>query len=86
VIVSDRYRWPIRAGYFTDRQTSTAADGRPPRFNGATVGMGFGVGPLLMDVAFVYERGDWVDTNDFDQSLRTRRVLLSLIYRDLVRR
>jgi hypothetical protein len=79
-------RWPIRAGYFSDRQTYRDASGSSPRFNGATVGLGMGVGPLLLDVAFVYESGDYVDSSQFQQSLTSRRVLVSLIYRDLVRR
>ena len=42
-----------------------------------------GVGPLLLDVAFVYETGDYVDPSRFQQSLTARRVLISLIYRHL---
>ena len=44
-----------------------------------------GVGPLMLDVAFVYETGDYVDANVFQQSLDARRVLVSLIYRHLGR-
>ena len=86
VIIGDRIRWPVRAGYFSDRQTYRDATGSSPRFNGATVGLGVGVGPLLLDVAFVYELGDYIDPSLFEQSLTARRVLISLIYRDLVRR
>jgi len=86
VMIHDRVRWPIRAGYFTNRQTFPAADGKSPRFNGGTLGLGMGVGPLLLDVAFVYETGDWVDPNLFQQSLTARRVLVSMIYRHLGRR
>lgn len=86
VLIGDHIRWPIRAGYFSDRQTTRDAAGNSPRFNGATVGMGVGVGPLLLDVAFVYELGDYIDPSLFEQSLTARRVLVSLIYRDLVRR
>ena len=86
VLIGDRVRWPIRAGYFSDRQTYRDATGSSPRFNGATVGLGVGVGPLLLDVAFVYESGDYVDSSQFQQSLTSRRVLVSLIYRDLVHR
>jgi hypothetical protein len=84
-------RWPIRAGYFRNRQTfpeqtlPASGGGSPsaPWFNGGTLGLGMGVGPLLLDVAFVYETGDWVDPSGFQQSLSNRRVLLSLIYRHL---
>ena len=86
VVIRDRVRWPIRAGYFSDRQTHRDAEGDSPRFNGATLGMGMGVGPLLLDVAFVYETGDYVDPSVFQQSLTARRVLVSLIYRHLGRR
>jgi long-subunit fatty acid transport protein len=83
VLIHDRVRWPVRAGYFSNRQTNRDATGNAPRFNGATVGLGMGVGPLLLDVAFVYEVGDYVDPSLFQQSLRARRVLVSLIYRHL---
>jgi long-subunit fatty acid transport protein len=86
VLIGEQVRWPIRAGYFSDRQTNRDVTGHAPRFNGGTVGMGMGVGPLLLDVAFVYEVGDYVDPSLFEQSLTARRVLVSLIYRDLVRR
>jgi long-chain fatty acid transport protein len=85
VLIHDRVRWPIRAGYFTNRQTFPDADGGSPWFNAATLGLGMGVGPLLLDVAFVYERGDYVDPNLFQVSLTARRVLVSLIYRHLGR-
>ena len=83
VLIHDRVRWPIRAGYFTTRQTVPAADGESPWFDSATLGLGMGVGPLLLDVAFVYETGDYVDTSLFQQSKTARRVLVSLIYRHL---
>lgn len=86
VLIGEHARWPIRAGYFSDRQTYRDATGSSPRFNGATLGMGVGVGPLLLDVAFVYESGEYVDSSRFEQSITSRRVLVSLIYRDLVRR
>lgn len=85
VLIHDRVRWPIRAGYFTNRQTFPAADGASPWFNSATLGLGMGVGPLMLDVAFVYETGDYVDESLFEQSLTARRVLVSLIYRHLGR-
>ena len=85
VLIHDRVRWPIRAGYFSNRQTFPAADAASPWFNGATLGLGMGVGPLMLDVAFVYETGDYVDPSLFQQSLNARRVLVSLIYRHLGR-
>jgi hypothetical protein len=83
VLIHDRVRWPIRAGYFTNRQLFTAENGASPWFNSVTLGLGMGVGPLLLDVAFVYETGEYVDPSLFPQSLTGRRVLVSLIYRHL---
>jgi long-subunit fatty acid transport protein len=85
VLIHDRVRWPLRAGYFSNRQTFSAGDGESPWLNGATLGLGMGVGPLMLDVAFVYETGEYVDPNAFQQSLDARRVLVSLIYRHLGR-
>ena len=95
VIIGDRVRWPIRAGYFRDRQSTSAAIATgdageievvQPRFNGFTAGAGVGIGPLLLDVAFLHESGDYVDPSLFPQSFTSRRVLVSIIYRHLVRR
>jgi long-subunit fatty acid transport protein len=85
VLIHDRVRWPVRAGYFRNRQTFPASDGDSPWFNGATLGVGMGIGPLMLDVAFVYEAGDYVDQEVFLQSVDARRVLFSLIYRHLGR-
>jgi hypothetical protein len=85
VLIHDRVRWPVRAGYFRNRQTFLAEDGGSPWFIGGTLGLGMGVGPLLLDVAFVYETGEYVDPSHFPQSLTARRVLVSLIYRHLGR-
>lgn len=83
VLIRDRIRWPVRAGYFSNRQTFPALGGESPWVSGGTLGLGMGVGPLMLDVAFVYETGDYVDLNRFEQSLTARRVLISLIYRHL---
>ena len=83
VLIHGRIRWPVRGGYFSDRQTYRDAGGNSPRFDGATLGLGMGVGPLLLDVAFVYESGRYLDATLFEQSLTARRVLVSLIYRHL---
>jgi long-chain fatty acid transport protein len=93
VIIGDRARWPIRAGYFNDRQpnpgATATADGVKivaPRFNGFTLGAGIGVGPLLLDVAYLRESGEYVDPSLFPQTVTTQRYLVSIIYRHLVRR
>ena len=94
VIIGDRARWPVRAGYFSDRQTSPAAevDGSgavtivTQRFNGFTAGAGIGVGPILIDVAFLHESGDYLSPSLAPESVTSQRFLLSVIYRHLVRR
>jgi len=93
VIIGDRARWPIRAGYFNDRQAHpaavTTADGVKivaPRFNGFTAGAGIGVGPILLDVAYVRESsGEYVDPSLFPQTVTTQRYLFSIIYRHVRR-
>ena len=35
VLIGQSVRWPIRAGYFSDRLTYSDASGESPRFNGA---------------------------------------------------
>ena len=51
------------------------------RFNGFTVGAGIGVGPLLLDVAYLRESGEYVDPSLFPQTVTTQRFLVSIIYR-----
>jgi long-subunit fatty acid transport protein len=81
VFIRERFKWPVRAGYFSDRQILTAADGNAPRFNGVTVGAGVVIGPLLFDVAFLYESGDFTERNDSQTSIKARKLLASVIYR-----
>ena len=93
VIIGDRARWPIRAGYFNDRQTSPARRHHqtvgwrswPPGSTASPSGAGIGVGPMLIDVAYLRESGDYVDPSLFPQSVTTQRFLVSIIYRHLVR-
>jgi long-subunit fatty acid transport protein len=84
VILRERFKWPIRAGYFSDEQFFRAENGSAPNFNGYTLGAGVIVGPLLFDVAYVYETGKYTSL-DLDTptstSLKSHRVYASLIYR-----
>ncbi len=50
---------PLRAGYFNDRQITPVAEGEAPRFDGFTVGTGLILGPMLLDVAYVHEFGEY---------------------------
>ena len=95
VLIWGRVKLPLRAGYFNDRQITPNPTGDIPRFNGYTLGTGLLLGPLLVDVAYVHESGDYTvapDSGDFDlppdvtlspvrNVLKTDRVFASLIYR-----
>ena len=95
VLIWGRVKLPLRAGYYNDRQITPNPGGDIPRFNGFTLGTGLLLGPLLVDVAYVHESGDYTvaaDSGDFDlppdvtlapvrNVLKTDRVFASLIYR-----
>ena len=81
VVVGGPIKVPFRAGLFTDRQYFRNEAGRPPTFFGATLGTGIIVGPLLVDVAFVRETGDYLDRQGNEIDVRIRRFYVSLIYR-----
>ncbi|HEV8254772.1 MAG TPA: hypothetical protein VGQ78_08455 [Vicinamibacteria bacterium] len=82
VFIRERFKWPVRAGYFSDRQIVTDIEGRAPRYNGVTVGAGVVIGPLLFDIAFLYESGDFIESNDSQTSIKARKFLASVIYRN----
>jgi hypothetical protein len=79
--------FPIRAGYFNDRQYFLAEDGSPPRFDGFTAGLGVIIGPILFDAAYTYERGSYLDVDGSGRRIRVKaqQVFLSLIYRHVRR-
>jgi long-subunit fatty acid transport protein len=95
VLIWGRVKLPLRAGYFNDRQITPNPTGDIPRFNGYTLGTGLLLGPLLVDVAYVHESGDYSvapDAAGFEPPpgvtlapvrnvLKTDRVFASLIYR-----
>jgi long-subunit fatty acid transport protein len=90
VLLFNRFQWPLRAGYFSDGQFFRAANGSAPRFNGASVGTGIIVGPVLLDVAYNFESGKYsdsaVDPNTGlvslqDASRTFHRFFVSIIYR-----
>jgi long-subunit fatty acid transport protein len=86
VVLFRRLKWPLRAGYFSDRQFFRIADGRAPRFNGGSVGTGVIVGPLLLDAAYSAEWGSYSEI-DPESGARIRtsrtfhRLFVSIIYR-----
>jgi long-subunit fatty acid transport protein len=94
VFIASRFKLPLRAGYFNDQQIERASDGSSPRFNGFTAGIGIILGPILFDVAYLYESGSFTETVVTDAtadvpsmttqrstSLKTERFFVSLIYR-----
>lgn len=92
VLITGRLRWPLRAGYFRDRQNfpaSTEIPGpgdptppstEPPTFRGVTAGIGVVFGKTLVDLAHIYEFGNHIGDRG---AVRTRahRTLVSVIYR-----
>ena len=89
VLILGALKVPLRSGYFLDRQIFRDVDGTSPTFKGYTVGLGLLVGPLLLDAAFLEERGSFVLGRDasadpvfeIKQTVKTRRILASIIYR-----
>jgi long-chain fatty acid transport protein len=79
VVIGRRLKWPLRAGYFNDRQFFLA-DGEAPRFNGFTAGVGMLVGPVLFDVAYLRESGSYTDL-ETRVDVKVQRVFASVIYR-----
>ncbi|HEX9189677.1 MAG TPA: hypothetical protein VGB87_21560, partial [Vicinamibacteria bacterium] len=93
VLIKGGLKIPLRAGYFNDRQIIPNPGGNTPRFNGFTAGTGLILGAVLLDVAYVYEFGDYlvsVDAASGDaaaagvtvrNTLTTNRLFASIIYR-----
>ncbi|HEY7410055.1 MAG TPA: hypothetical protein VII13_04910 [Vicinamibacteria bacterium] len=76
---------PVRVGAFTDRQHFRPGEDdvrrEAPVFYGFTAGTGVIVGPLLFDVAYVYEKGDYGDPQGDSTRVRDERVFASVIFR-----
>jgi long-chain fatty acid transport protein len=81
VILGKRLKWPIRVGYFTDQQFFRAADGHAPVLTGLTFGAGVILGSVLVDGAWVYERGSYLSRDELPTTVKSHRVYVSLIYR-----
>jgi long-subunit fatty acid transport protein len=83
VVIAGPLKIPIRGGVFTDRQYFRAQDGTPPRFWGVAAGTGLSFGPLMIDVAYLRERGTFVPADESAAEVTTRfsRLFLSVIYR-----
>lgn len=83
VIIRDRLKLPLRAGYFGETQSFRAANDEAPRYDGFTAGLGILAGPFLFDIAYLYESGNYSGpTEDSGRvAVKIQRVLLSMIYR-----
>jgi long-subunit fatty acid transport protein len=95
VVIRESLKVPLRAGYFNDKQINIFGVESAPRFNGFTVGTGVILGPVVFDVAYLYEFGELFrsnevppgdeDTNVVQASVRStihnQRLFVSLIYR-----
>jgi hypothetical protein len=85
VFIFGRVKVPVRAGAFNDRQYFQASDGTPPHFTGLTAGTGIVIGPVLADVAFIRERGDYHsldnDAANTSVSVSSSRFVGSVIFR-----
>lgn len=83
VVIARRLKMPLRVGYFSDRQYFQSATGQAPTFHGLTAGLGFLIGPFLLDAAFIGERGTYQDAEAQGRAATTttQRFFVSLIYR-----
>jgi len=95
VLIKGRLKIPLRVGYFNDRQITPAPGGEAVRFNGITAGTGLILGALQLDLAWVYEFGEYfvaaeasaealqqqAATPPIRYALTTNRVYASIIYR-----
>jgi long-subunit fatty acid transport protein len=81
VLIKNRLKWPLRVGYFMDDQYFRAVGGAP-RFDGVTLGTGLIIGPALLDVAYVRQRGSYTDIFEGRRHrVRSDRFYASVIYR-----
>jgi len=89
VVLKTRVKWPLRAGYFLDRQLFRVLNDETPTLHGFTVGTGLIFGRMLIDVAYVYQSGSYLEPIDPElddqdpphSKLRSQRFFVSLIYR-----
>lgn len=89
VLIKGRVKVPLRAGYFNDRQIAPAlgSGGESIRFNGLTAGTGVILGSMQLDLAWVYQFGEYFVTAEggtqppLRYALTTNRVYASVIYR-----
>lgn len=91
VLIKGELKIPVRGGYFNDRQIQGTPSGGAVRYNGLTAGTGLILGGLQLDVAWVYEFGEYFVPGVASEArpnpaptryaLTTNRVYASVIYR-----
>jgi long-subunit fatty acid transport protein len=82
VLIGARFKVPLRAGYFTDQQFFRDRTSSAPVFTGFTLGTGVVTGDFLLDLAYVFEWGDYEDIESVSNvSARASGFWISLIYR-----
>ena len=93
VLIKGALKVPLRGGYFNDRQITPAPGGEAVRYSGITAGTGLILGALQLDLAWVYEFGEYFVTvsptnpaagaapSQVRYALTTNRVYASVIYR-----
>jgi long-subunit fatty acid transport protein len=91
VFIRNGLKVPLRGGYFNTKRINveqTVED--PPRFNGFTLGIGLLLGPVLCDVAYLYEWGEVVPEQmpesraapiTVRNTVKNQRLFASFIYR-----
>jgi len=81
VVIHGSLKLPLRVGYYNDRQYFRSISGAAPRFDALTAGAGIVVGRVLIDAAYIYEHGRYVDFDVHSVHVHSHRVFASLIYR-----
>ena len=85
VLVGRKVSVPLRAGYYSDRQYFVDGQGFAPRYDGITVGAGLVLRGLLLDVAYVRQRGSYPDRDWVAQEgraeIKTHQIYASIIFR-----
>jgi hypothetical protein len=91
VLIKGGLKIPVRAGYFNDRQIKGTPSGGTVRYDGLTAGTGLIIGALQLDLAWVYEFGEYFVAAEASEAtpnpaliryaLTTNRVYASIIYR-----
>ena len=87
VLLFERAKVPLRAGFFRERPYFLRGDGTPPpRSLGITAGLGVVVGPLLLDAAYVRETLAYNNLAPVETERRRLRTVSEKVYLSLILR